>query len=153
MPSARGKCMFSDRNRVRPNGPRLVATAALALSLAACQSMGGAEGGGGDMGAMPPPAAAGAPPPPPPPPPVFRVRSASPAVLEKFPRGSEVTRKTRICLEEGEQLTIVGSNGQSVTYTGPGCMQRSAPSTSDNVGGFTFGYNSRYVGTEQERAR
>ena len=72
----------------------------------------------------------------------FRVSSATDSVLERFPRGSLVSRSTRICLEEGEQITIVGSNGQRVTYRGPGCARRNARPTEDNLGGFTFGWNT-----------
>lgn len=84
------------------------------------------------------------------PPAVYRVRSGSPAVLQKFPRGSEVTRSTRICLAEGEQITISGSNGQQVSYRGPGCMQRTAPPSGTNQGGFTFGRNSYGVRADVE---
>jgi hypothetical protein len=83
-------------------------------------------------------------------PPVYRVRSGSPGVLQKFPRGSEVTRSTRICLAEGEQITISGSNGQQVSYRGPGCMQRTAPPSGTNQGGFTFGRNSYGVRDDVE---
>lgn len=83
-------------------------------------------------------------------PPVYRVRSGSPSVLQKFPRGSEVTRSTRICLAEGEQITISGSNGQQVSYRGPGCMQRTAPPSGTNQGGFTFGRNSYGVRDDVE---
>ena len=76
-----------------------------------------------------------------PPPPVYRVRSGTPSVLERFPRGSVVTEETEICLEEGEQVNVIGENGQSVTYVGPGCMTRSAPATGENEGGFIFGSN------------
>ena len=60
-------------------------------------------------------------------------------MLEGFARGSVVTQETDICLEAGEQINIVGNNGQSVTYVGPGCMTRTAPVTGDNEGGFIFG--------------
>lgn len=84
------------------------------------------------------------------PPPVYRVRSGSPSVLENYPRGSEVGRATRICLKDGEQITIAGSNGQQVSYRGPGCMQRNAPPTGTNQGGFTFGHNSYGIRTDVE---
>ena len=100
-----------------------------------------------------------APPPPPPPPgsaapapaPIYRVASGSPGVLERFPRGTVVTRETAICLKAGEQITVTGSNGQSVTYTGPGCLKRSAPATPQNLGGFTFGWRAP-VSDEAQRA-
>jgi len=78
-----------------------------------------------------------APPPPPPgsaapaPAPIYRVASGTPGVLERFPRGTIVTRDTGICLKAGEQITVTGSNGQSVTYTGPGCLKRSAPADNE----------------------
>jgi len=86
------------------------------------------------------PRAAAAPPPPPPPRPViFRIASGSPAALARFPRGTLVQRGTALCLKAGEQVTVAGNNGQSATYTGPGCLNRSARPTRENVGGFTFG--------------
>ncbi len=81
----------------------------------------------------------GTPPPPPPRPVIFRIASGSPAVLARFPRGMLVQRGTAICLKTGEQLNIAGSNGQSVSYSGPGCLNRGGRPTSENVGGFTFG--------------
>jgi hypothetical protein len=86
------------------------------------------------------------PPPPPPPPPqaaarpiIFRVANASPAVLDRYPRGSVVQRSSRLCLDTGEQITILGTNGQRVTYRGPGCLQRQTRPTRENLGGFIFG--------------
>jgi hypothetical protein len=76
---------------------------------------------------------------PPPRPVVFRIASASPTVLTRFPRGTLVQSATALCLKAGEQVTVAGSNGQSVTYTGPGCLNRKARPTRENVGGFTFG--------------
>ena len=70
---------------------------------------------------------------------VFRVSGGTEAVLARFPRGSVVQRRANICLAEGQQLSIAGSNGQRVTYRGPGCMKRNARPTRDNLGGFTFG--------------
>jgi len=81
----------------------------------------------------------GDPPPPPPRPVIFRIASGSPAVLTRFPRGTLVQRGTALCLKGGEQVTVAGSNGQSTTYSGPGCLGRSARPTRENVGGFTFG--------------
>lgn len=78
--------------------------------------------------------------PPPPPPPIFRVRSGSPSVLERFPRGSVIDEDTEICLEDGEQINVIGNNGQTVSYVGPGCMTRTAPASSENEGGFIFGH-------------
>ena len=130
----------------------MAAVGTLALALAACQSMGaGAEPPVVDS--MPAPTSAAPPPPPPPPPPVYLVRSGSPSVLAKFPRGSEVSRDTRICLEEGEQITIAGTNGQQVSYRGPGCMQRTGRPTGDNEGGFIFGFNDFAEPTQEELAR
>lgn len=117
---------------------RLAAASVMSLALAACASTAEPE----------PVTSSPAPPPPPPsaalnqvPPPIYRVRSGTPSVLERFPRGSVVTEETEICLEEGEQVNVIGDNGQSVTYVGPGCMARSAPATGDNEGGFIFGSN------------
>lgn len=73
---------------------------------------------------------------------VFRVSGGTEAVLEEYPRGTLVRRDDNICLDEGEQLNIAGSHGQRLTYSGPGCMERSARPTRDNIGGFTFGWNA-----------
>lgn len=89
------------------------------------------------IGAIRPTAAR--PPAPPPRPIIFRLASASPGVLQRYPKGTLVQRSTALCLSNGEEATIVGSNGQSVSYTGPGCLQRKARPTGDNIGGFTFG--------------
>jgi len=119
---------------------RLASLAALAVALSACAS-GSVSEEPDTSSARPPlrPAERGFLALPPPPPPIYRVRSGSPSVLERFARGSVVTQETKICLEDGEQINIVGNNGQSVTYFGPGCMTRTAPATSDNEGGFIFG--------------
>ncbi len=76
----------------------------------------------------------------PPRPVIFRLANASPAVLKRHPRGTLVQRTTALCLNPGEEATIVGSNGQSVSYSGPGCLNRKAKPTSTNIGGFTFGW-------------
>ena len=73
--------------------------------------------------------------------PAFRVASGSPDVLERFPRGSQVTRETEICLERGQQVTLISRRGQRVTYRGPGCARRNAQPSGTNLGGFTFGWN------------
>jgi hypothetical protein len=70
---------------------------------------------------------------------VFRLAAASPSVHDRMKRGAVITRTTVLCLKSGEQATINGSNGQSVTYTGPGCMRRNARPDRDNIGAFTFG--------------
>jgi hypothetical protein len=70
---------------------------------------------------------------------IFRLASASPTVLERFPRGTLVQRTTALCLKQGEEATIVSNHGQSVSYSGPGCLHRRAKPTGTNVGGFTFG--------------
>lgn len=75
----------------------------------------------------------------PPRPIIFRLANGSPAVLKRHPRGTLVQRTTALCLNPGEEATIVGSNGQSVSYNGPGCLNRKARPTSTNIGGFTFG--------------
>lgn len=75
----------------------------------------------------------------PPRPIIFRLASATPAVLQRFPRGTLVEKTTELCLNDGEQATVSGSHGQSVTYTGPGCLRRKAQPTNTNIGGFTFG--------------
>ena len=111
--------------------------AALSLMLAGCAKDSLGSGGAPMTGSVPGRAAA-----PPPPPPVYRVASGSPSVLTRLPRGTIVTRDTAICLKAAEQITVAGSNGQSVTYTGPGCLKRSAPSTPQNLGGFTFGWRA-----------
>ena len=72
---------------------------------------------------------------------IIRVAAGSRDVLEQFPRGTRVTPETPICLERGQQVTLVTSTGQRVTYRGPGCARRSTRSTGDNLGGFTFGWN------------
>jgi len=61
-------------------------------------------------------------------------------VLAEYPRGTQVALETKICLKAGEQVTITGSNGQTVTYNLPGCMRRNAVPTPQNAGGFTFGW-------------
>lgn len=71
----------------------------------------------------------------------YRVSAASQSVLERYPRGTPVDLATRICLEDDEQVTIVSSKGQRVTYRGPGCARRNARPSADNLGGFTFGWN------------
>lgn len=71
----------------------------------------------------------------------FRIASGSADVLERFPRGSQVTRETEICLERGQQVTLISHRGQRVTYRGPGCARRNAQPSSTNLGGFTFGWN------------
>ena len=38
-------------------------------------------------------------------------------------------------------ITIVGANGQQVSYRGPGCAQRTGSPTGTNPGGFIFGWN------------
>lgn len=77
--------------------------------------------------------------PAPPRPVIFRLANASPEVLKRYPRGTLVQRTTALCLNHGEEATIVGSNGQSVSYSGPGCLHRKARPTAENIGGFTFG--------------
>lgn len=128
----------------------------LVLMLAGCASkdaLDSMEGGSGApvMSAPPPP-----PPPPPPPgsapPTVYRVASGSPGVLARIPRGTLVTRETAICLKAGEQITVAGSNGQSVTYSGPGCLKRSAPASPQNLGGFTFGWRAPAGGKSERGA-
>ena len=70
---------------------------------------------------------------------VFRVASGSEAVLERFARGSTITRSSEVCLNSGEQITLISRRGQRVTYRGPGCARRSERPTPGNLGGFTFG--------------
>ncbi len=70
---------------------------------------------------------------------VFRLAAASPSVHDRMKRGAVITRATVLCLKSAEQATIIGSNGQSVTYTGPGCLKRQGRPTSDNIGAFVFG--------------
>jgi hypothetical protein len=132
-----------------PNSRRRLSHAALlgavVLALAAC-----AKKAPMDLPPPPPPPPAPmAPPPPPPPPapgspppPIYRVASGSPSVLARFPRGTQVTLQTQICLKAGEQVTVTGSNGQSVTYNRPGCLKRDARPTGENAGGFTFGWRA-----------
>jgi len=105
----------------------------------------------------PPPPPMSAPPPPPPPPvsapaPVYRVAGGSPGVLARIPRGTVVTRDPAICLKAGEQVTVAGSNGQSVTYSGPGCLKRGAPASPRNLGGFTFGWRGPQGGAAERGA-
>ncbi len=75
----------------------------------------------------------------PPRPIIFRLASASPTVLQRYPRGKVMEKTTELCLNPGEQATVSGSHGQSVTYSGPGCLRRKAMPTGTNLGGFTFG--------------
>lgn len=137
-------CSPNNAGQLRRALGNIGVVAALAIGLAGCaknQPM--AE----PVMAPPPPMATPAPSQPAP---IYRVRSGSPSVLESYPRGSEVGRATRICLKEGEQITISGSNGQQVSYRGPGCMQRNAPPSGTNQGGFTFGHNSYGVRDDVE---
>jgi hypothetical protein len=57
---------------------------------------------------------------------IFRLASATPGVLKRYPRGTLVQRTTALCLNRGEEATIVGSNGQSANYSGSGCLHRKA---------------------------
>ncbi|MHA7820719.1 MAG: hypothetical protein ACX930_13820 [Erythrobacter sp.] len=90
----------------------------------------------------PPPAPAAAPPPGEAGPPTdfFYVRSGSASVLEKYPRGMPVRVGAELCLESGEQITLINRAGQSVSYAGPGCARRIERSTPQNEGGFIFGW-------------
>lgn len=81
----------------------------------------------------------------------FRVASGSEAVLERYPRGSRVTEQSEICLARGQQVTLISSAGQRVTYRGPGCARRNAEPSGRNVGGFTFGWNGWGVPSAGER--
>jgi hypothetical protein len=72
---------------------------------------------------------------------IFRVASGSDTVLQRIPQRTVVSRTSRICLSEGEQITLIGTNGQRVTYTGPGCARRNSRPTGTNPGGFVFGWN------------
>ena len=137
--------MSCNRNRSQ----RWLALGALSLVLAAC---------------------AKEPPPPPPPPPApaalpqpapsagaapseeWLVRSGSPGVLEKYPRGMPVRVGSEICLRDGEQVTLITRSGKSVTYAGPGCARRTERATPQNEGGFIFGWNGRGGPTEIEVA-
>lgn len=73
--------------------------------------------------------------------PSFRVAAGSDAVLARYPRGTRVVESAEICLERGEQVTLISSAGQRVTYRGPGCARRNVEPSGRNVGGFTFGWN------------
>ena len=75
----------------------------------------------------------------------FRVASGSEAVLAQHPRGSRVTSDSEICLERGQQVTLISSAGQRVTYRGPGCARRNAAPSARNIGGFTFGWNGHAI--------
>lgn len=79
-------------------------------------------------------------PPPPPPLTIYRIASGTSGVLARFPRGTEVTLKTVICLKAAEQVTLQGANGQSVTYDRPGCLRRGGKVSPENLGGFVFGW-------------
>ena len=133
--------MFCNRN----NAIRGVALGALALVLGACAKQAPPVLPPAPL-PPPPPAASG---PPvgssssstPAPGPTYRVRSGSAAALQRYPVGTVVTRDSIICLAAGEQITIVGANGQQVSYRGPGCAQRTGSPTGTNPGGFIFGWN------------
>ena len=71
----------------------------------------------------------------------FRVASGTRQVLDQFPVGSRIMRDTEICLDRGQQVTLISNRGQRVTYRGPGCARRNTQSTESNLGGFTFGWN------------
>jgi hypothetical protein len=114
---------------------------ALLLVLAGCATGTAEDGMGSPVESAPvmrgsrPPAAAR-----PVPPTVYRVANGSAGVLARFPKGTQVTLQTEICLKAGEQVTVSGSNGQSVTYNRPGCLKRDGRPTGENAGGFTFGW-------------
>lgn len=73
--------------------------------------------------------------------PIFRVATGTGDVLSKFPAGTRVTQELEICLARGQQITLISSRGQRVTYRGPGCARRNARPSATNQGGFTFGWN------------
>lgn len=72
--------------------------------------------------------------------PVFRVATGTGDVLSQFPAGTRVTADVEICLQRGQQVTLISSRGQRVTYRGPGCARRNARPSATNQGGFTFGW-------------
>jgi hypothetical protein len=137
-------CNPSEPGRVWRSG----LASALVLALAACASRPEPVVFEPVMSAPPPPAAAR-----PVPPPVYRVASGSPGVLLRFPRGTQVSLQTVICLKAGEQITVTGSNGQSVTYNRPGCLKRNGPVTGENAGGFTFGWARPLGASVREAAK
>lgn len=73
--------------------------------------------------------------------PSFRVAAGTGNVLDQFPVGTRVMTGTEICLDRGQQVTLISNRGQRVTYRGPGCARRNTQSTESNLGGFTFGWN------------
>lgn len=74
--------------------------------------------------------------------PSFRIASGTRDVLDQFPVGTRLMRDTEICLERGQQVTLISNRGQRVTYRGPGCARRNTQSSESNLGGFTFGWNA-----------
>jgi hypothetical protein len=70
---------------------------------------------------------------------IFRVASGSPDALARFPRGTVVQRSMSLCLRQGERMTVAANNGQTATYTGPGCLKRLGMPTRENLGAFVFG--------------
>ena len=73
--------------------------------------------------------------------PSFRVAAGTGNVLDQFPVGTRIMTGTEICLERGQQVTLISNRGQRVTYRGPGCARRNTQSSESNLGGFTFGWN------------
>jgi hypothetical protein len=151
--------MRFNRNRGEATAGLLAATMALALAGCAQDRLG--SGGAPATGSVPPRAAPPPPPPPAPmavpdpvpaPPPVYRVANGSASVLARFPRGTVVTLQTEICLKAGEQVTVSGSNGQTVTYNRPGCLKRAGRPTPENAGGFTFGWRAPTDGAAERGA-
>ena len=125
----------------RNNAIRGVTLGALALVLGACAKQAPPVLPPAPVAAPPPPPAASPPRPAATPAPTYRVRTGSADVLRRYPVGTVVTRDSIICLAAGEQITIVGANGQQVSYRGPGCAQRTGSPTGTNPGGFIFGWN------------
>lgn len=71
---------------------------------------------------------------------IYRVSSASASAAERYPRGTRVYPGQNLCLRDNEQMTVSGTNGRRVTYTGPGCLKRAPTGSNENSGGFTFGW-------------
>ena len=74
-------------------------------------------------------------------------------MLARYPRGTQVTLQTVICLKAGQQVTISGSNGQTVTYNLGGCLRRNAVPTPQNTGGFTFGWAAPSGASAPQRSK
>lgn len=53
--------------------------------------------------------------------------------LKKFPRGTLITSPQKVCLAEGDRLTVAARSGARMTFAGPGCGRRLPNADDDNT--------------------